>query len=114
MANKTRIILDDAKLQAIIDAVADQTVKDRIIHDGVEYGIFQELGTSKRAARPSLVPAFEQVTKGLDQAIGQAIERAINIDDVMAKAAFDIQALWANDVAVDTGAYRNSIKVSER
>jgi HK97 gp10 family phage protein len=30
------------------------------LQDGVEYGIFQELGTSKMAARPFLVPAFEK------------------------------------------------------
>jgi hypothetical protein len=110
----TKISLDDAKLQAIKAAVADQTVKSRIIHDGVEYGIFVELGTSRMAARPNLVPAFEQVTKGLDEAIGQAIERAINVDDVMAKMAFDIQAIWASGVPVNTGAFRNSITVSEQ
>ena len=30
------------------------------IQDGVEYGIFQELGTSKMAAQPFLVPAVER------------------------------------------------------
>lgn len=29
------------------------------VQDGVEYGIFQELGTSKMAAQPFLVPAIE-------------------------------------------------------
>lgn len=29
------------------------------IHDGVEYGIFQELGTSRMAAQPFMVPAVE-------------------------------------------------------
>lgn len=28
------------------------------IHDGVEYGIFQELGTSKMAAQPFFIPAI--------------------------------------------------------
>ena len=30
-----------------------------IAQDAVEYGIYQELGTSKMAARPNLVPAIE-------------------------------------------------------
>lgn len=29
------------------------------VQDGTEYGLFQELGTSKMAARPFLVPALE-------------------------------------------------------
>lgn len=29
------------------------------VQDGVEYGVFQELGTSKMAAQPFLVPALE-------------------------------------------------------
>lgn len=32
--------------------------------DGVEYGVFVELGTSKMAARPSLVPALERNRQG--------------------------------------------------
>lgn len=31
------------------------------VHDGVEYGIFQELGTSRMAAQPFLVPAVESL-----------------------------------------------------
>lgn len=30
-----------------------------MVQDGVEYGIFQELGTSRMAAQPFLVPAVE-------------------------------------------------------
>ena len=41
----------------------------RRIGDGVEYGIYQELGTSRMGARPWLVPSFETematFTKGL-------------------------------------------------
>ncbi len=33
------------------------------VHDGVEYGIYQEFGTYKMAAHPFLVPACEQVSK---------------------------------------------------
>lgn len=33
------------------------------VQDGVEYGIFQELGTSKMKAQPFVVPAVEANTK---------------------------------------------------
>jgi HK97 gp10 family phage protein len=33
------------------------------VHDGVEYGIYQELGTSRMAAQPFLTPAVEGVRK---------------------------------------------------
>jgi HK97 gp10 family phage protein len=46
-----------------------------IVQDGVEYGVFQELGTSRMAARPFLVPAFEKAMKSLNDRIGAAIER---------------------------------------
>lgn len=32
-----------------------------VIQDGVEYGVFHELGTSKMAARPFVVPAIESL-----------------------------------------------------
>lgn len=31
------------------------------VHDGVEYGIYQEFGTSRMAAHPFLVPAVESI-----------------------------------------------------
>ena len=35
------------------------------VQDGVEYGIYQELGTHKMAAQPFMVPAAEKVAKDL-------------------------------------------------
>jgi len=110
---KFRLRIDDRRLRAIVDNTAGRPVKRRVIHDGVEYGVFVELGTSRMAARPNLLPAFLKVVDDLPEAIGQAVERGVNLDDVFAKAAFDIQALWAEGVPVDTGAFKNSITVSE-
>lgn len=43
----------------------NETRKDnkysRVISDGVEYGIYQELGTIKMAAHPFLIPAVEAI-----------------------------------------------------
>lgn len=38
------------------------------VQDGVEYGVFQELGTSKMAAQPFLVPAVEANTQSFNDA----------------------------------------------
>lgn len=123
-----QVKIDDDLLQKIIKQVANQKIKERIIHDGVEYGVFQEFSiapggqrqTTKGGGRgitgdghPSLVPAFERHTKDLPKLIGMAIERGVSLDKIMAKIAFDIQRDWAADVNIDTGAYRNSITVSE-
>lgn len=107
------VVRDDKLLRRIERNTAGTDVKNRTIHDGVEYGVFVELGARGRPARPNLVPAFERVTKDLPRAIGQAIEAGIGLDDVLAKAAFDVQAIWASNVPVDTGAFKNSITVSE-
>ena len=39
------------------------------VSDGVPYGIFQELGTSRLPARPHLIPAFEKVEEKLLKAL---------------------------------------------
>jgi len=107
-----QVKLDDTVLKKIIKQVADQDVKERIVHDGVEYGVMQEFSIGGRG-HPSLVPAFERHTKDLPHLVGQAIEKAIPLDKIMAKIAFDIMRDWAIDVTVDTGAYQGSITVSE-
>lgn len=112
MAEIFQLEIDDDVLEKIIKQVVNQDVKERIVHDGVEYGVMQEFSIGGRG-HPSLVPAFERHTKDLPKLIGQAVERAIPLDQIMAKIAFDIMRDWASDVNVDTGAYRNSITVSE-
>jgi HK97 gp10 family phage protein len=42
-----------------------------IVQDGVTYGVFQELGTSKMAAQPFLVPAVEHWTDKFLNAFGE-------------------------------------------
>jgi len=106
MANK----LETKGMDAIINGFSNKTIKTRIIHDGVEYGLFQELTGS---GHPSLVPAFEENTKDLPKLIGEAIEKGQDPNDVLGVIAFNIQTDWVSDVNVDTGAFKNSITVSE-
>ena len=110
MADPVQIKLNTKILDQLIKAIADENITGKVVHDGVEYGIWQEF---TEAGHPSLVPAFEQVTRNLPQAIGAAIEAGVPLQTIIDKAAHDIQALWVADVNVDTGAYKNSITVSD-
>lgn len=109
---KATITLDTKILDKLIKTVGEGQTKTYTIHDGVEYGIYVEFGTTKQQAKPALVPAFEKHTKQLPKALGQAIERGVNPDDVLGATAFNIQADYQADVPVDTGALKNSIGVS--
>ena len=42
-----------------------------IVQDGVKYGVFQELGTSRMAAHPFMVPAVEHRTNGFFSAFAE-------------------------------------------
>jgi hypothetical protein len=106
------ITLDTKGLDKLIKESQAQNTKTYVIHDGVEYGIYVEFGTTNQSAQPALVPAFEKHTKQLPDALGQAIERGVPLDDVLAATAFNIQAGYQAGVPVDTGALKNSIGVS--
>lgn len=45
-----------------------------IVSDGVEYGIFQELGTSKMAAQPFLIPALEKWRQKFTDAFAELVK----------------------------------------
>jgi HK97 gp10 family phage protein len=48
-----------------------------IVGDGVEYGIYQELGTYKMAAHPFLVPALKRAVKDLYKSLKEGYEKAM-------------------------------------
>lgn len=50
---------DSGELLASITFTPTGTL-ERTIHDGVEYGVYQELGTEFIEARPFMVPVFEE------------------------------------------------------
>jgi hypothetical protein len=100
---------DTGLLDKIIANVGNADTDTFIIADGVDYGIYQEFGTKRMAAQPFLIPAFEDATKSLPAAMGQAVERGVNPNDVLKKTAFDIQGNAQKRAPVDTGALKNSI-----
>ena len=51
--------VDTGALRASIEAEQIEPLSWQV-HDGVEYGVYQELGTHKMAAHPFLLPAVEK------------------------------------------------------
>jgi hypothetical protein len=103
-------VLDETKLQQIIKANEGKPTR-YIIADGVNYGLFVEMGTSRSPAQPFLVPAFNKVQFGLPPAIGRAIETGVDPYEVLKKGAFDIQRMAQENAPVDTGALKGSLHV---
>lgn len=59
---KTRAPVDTGALK---NSINTKKMSDNLyrVQDGVEYGLFQELGTSRMAAHPFMKPAVEAVRK---------------------------------------------------
>jgi len=102
------ITVDDRALKALIANTGAKV--EKIVADGVEYGIWLEVGTSKMDARPAASPAVEAVRAGFDRAFQNQLTDA-QVEAVVTKGAFDVERGWKERAAVDTGAYKNSIHV---
>ena len=103
------IKVDTGILDDIIKNVGNVSTSTYIIADGVDYGIYQEFGTHKMAAQPFLIPAFEDAIKPFPEAVGQAVERGVDLNKVLRKTAFDIQNMAMQRAPHDTGALRDSL-----
>lgn len=51
-----------------------------VLHDGVEYGVHLEFGTSRMAARPFMLPAVERVINNLPPGLADAVYISGDID----------------------------------
>ena len=109
------IRIEDAKLRKMIAATKGKKPV-RIVADGVEYGVYQELGTSRMTARPTAAPAVEAVRPGFEQAF-KGDETFMRAEQIVEKTAHDVERLWKQGIVqkniIDTGAYLNSIRVYE-
>jgi len=106
---KITLRVDDSELQRLIRKSSGKGPV-RIVADGVEYGLFQERGTSRNGAHPFMTPAVEAVRPGFQKAFADVltIEQATEVVD---KTAFDVERLAKQNAPVDTGALKNSIHV---
>ena len=106
------IDIDLATLDRLI-ASAGATA-ERIVADGVRYGIYQELGTERQGyAQPFMSPAVEDARAGFMQAAAQVITNA-QAEDVVEKAARDVERGAKQRAPVDTGALKSSIHVEPK
>jgi len=105
-----KVTVDRAGLDSLIAHTGGKV--ERYVADGVEYGIYQETGTSRMAAQPFMHPAAEAVRPGLTQALKNQLTDA-QVEGVVVKAAFDIEGIAKQLAPVDTGALKNSIHVTE-
>jgi hypothetical protein len=104
------IVVDDRALKALIANTGGKV--ERIIADGVEYGVHQEWGTSKMSAQPFMSPAVEAVRPGFQSAFQNQLTDA-QVEAVVVKGAFDIERGAKERAPVDTGALKSSIHVVE-
>lgn len=110
MPKLIRIVIDDTKLVRMIKQTRGKKPM-RIVADGVEYGIHQELGTHRTAAQPFMRPAVESVRPGFTTAWKAAGSNFGLADKVVEKTARDVERLAKQNAPVDTGALRASIHV---
>lgn len=87
----------------------------RIVHDGVEYGVYQEFGTTRIPPRPAAQTAASEIEPAYD-ALMRQITEVSDPDAAIDKLAHDLEGRWKAQIVqmriIDTGAYLNSIAVS--
>ena len=110
MIGKVTVTINMARLEQLMRKIPDKAV--RILHDGVDYGIYQEFGTTKMAAHPFMTPAAEAVRQPFLDGL-KVLHNIEDIDTFTDKVAHDAEAIAKTYVAVDTGRLKNSITVSK-
>lgn len=109
MAGKVTMVVDDTRLVQMIQNMKP-TEPVRILADGVDYGIDQEFGTSRRAAHPFMVPAIEYVRPAYDKGFGQ-IQNLEHAEAFVEKLARDAERKAKTLAPVLTGNLKSSIHV---
>lgn len=110
-----RVIADYAELNMLIRECKGEP--KRILHDGVEYGIYQEFGFThyisgaQVPAQPFMTPALEAIRPAFEKGWGQ-LANLTQADTFVEKCARDAQNVAKQNAPVDTGALKNSIDVS--
>ena len=109
------ITVDTAKLDQIIAALPKEKVV-RFVADGVEYGLYQEMGFTHYksgkpvAAHPFMSPAVEAVRPSFEKSFS-GIDSLTMVETLVDKAAFDIEAGAKIRAPWETRALINSIHV---
>jgi hypothetical protein len=104
-------ILDTAVLDDILAKLPPSITY--YIADGVQYGVYQELGTSKMAAQPHVTPAVEGHRNA--DTFGRAVQAygLLGYDRAFRSFVFTILADIKALAPFDTGNLRNSYHVTQ-
>jgi len=102
------ITVDDRELRRLIANTGGRV--EKIIADGVNYGIWNEIGTYKMTAQPFMSPAVEAIRPGWEASFKNQLTDP-QVEGVVTKAAFDVERGAKERVRVDTSALQNSIHV---
>ena len=105
-----RVEVDTAKLDALIRTIKPGEVV-RIVHDGVNYGIYNEFGTTRMAAHPFMTPAIEAIRPAFFKGLKQ-MKNLQQLEDFVDKLSRDAEGHAKNFAPVKTGNLKNSIGVS--
>lgn len=65
--------VDTGTLKNSIIAEPGDNADEWVVHDGVEYGVYLEYGTSKMAARPFFLPAVEKVAQTIPDSLLESV-----------------------------------------
>lgn len=126
LPNGTEITYDFSALDDLLRKMKGKY--QRIIADGVNYGIYWELGHMSGEnflQHPFFAPALEEWRKPFQQALQQAVDKRVdNLDDVLDKLALDVATSIKKEISaikdkgngnqsdlIDTAALLNSITV---
>lgn len=77
-----------------------------VVGTNVEYSIYVELGTSRMAAQPYLIPAAREAARSAERIAGDAS----SVDEAVKRIAFFIERRAKQEVPVDTGNLKASIR----
>ena len=117
MGATVTVTIDDRELVRLINASRGD-ITPMIVADGVEYGIYQELGQEGRPARPCARPAVESARPEFEAMFktDEALTRS-GVQGIVKKAASRVEILWKQNIqtkkVIDTGAYYGSVHVEE-
>lgn len=113
MGGRVEVTTDTSTLKRLIAASNGAPVV-KVLHDGKEYGVYQEFGTSRGVPpHPFMTPALEQARGWMDKALGPVLEQGADLDTAIGKIAFDAEAVAKANAPWRTGDLRASIKVTD-
>jgi len=110
------VTVDTARLDQIIAALPKEKIV-RFVADGVEYGLYQEMGFTHYksgkpvAAQPFMSPAVEAVRPSFEKSFN-GIDSLTMIETLVDKAAYDVGAGAKIKCPKDTTALEQSIHVT--